>query len=472
MNKKLLILIVASATLSATAQPTVNIVPFATGFNNGISEIAHAGDNRLFVAEQLGSIYSIDSTGSVNPTKFLDILNKVTPTSFSLGNEQGLLGLAFSPNYATDGYFYVNYTNKTGNGNSVIARYQVSANPDVADANSEQILMTIYQPFNNHNGGSLKFGSDGFLYCAVGDGGSFGDPDNRAQNPDSLLGKILRIDVSGGGAYTIPPSNPFVSGGGAPEIWALGVRNPWRMSFDRLTNDLWIADVGQDIWEEINFQSASSSGGENYGWRCYEANATYNTTGCSPAAAYTAPIHSYTHASTNGCAVTGGYVYRGTAFPDMYGYYFYSDFCNGAIYAISSAQIPSTAGTFTGQNFGTFGENNAGELFIGSQANGTVYRIVSTSTGIADIDSDDSKMLIYPVPNKGNFTVESDFKVAGDALIEIADVTGRIWYSKKHKVHSGINKIPIDFIDGSSGVYSLKILTEQSILKNKFELVK
>jgi len=472
MNKIVLLFICMAAGHILNAQPTVNIVPFATGFNNGISEIVNAGDNRLFVTEQLGSIYIVDPSGNVLPNKFLDILNKVTPTVFSPGAEQGLLGLAFSPNYATDGYFYVNYTNKTGNGNSVIARYQVSANPDVADAASEQILLTIYQPFNNHNGGSLKFGSDGFLYCAVGDGGSSGDPDNRAQNADSLLGKILRIDVAGGGPYSIPASNPFALSGGAPEIWALGVRNPWRMSFDRLTNDLWIADVGQNIWEEINFQSANSAGGENYGWRCYEANANFNTGGCSPAASYTAPIHSYTHASTNGCAVTGGYVYRGTAFPDMYGYYFYSDYCNGAIYAISTAQIPTTAGTFTGQNFVTFGENNVGELFVGSQANGTVYRLVSTFTGIADVASDVSNVSLYPVPNKGTFTCEMDLKYAGEALIEIADAAGRVWYKQNHKVNSGINKIPVSLEGAASGMYTVKIETENGTINKKFEMLK
>ncbi len=472
MNKIALLFLCMSASHLLHAQPTVNIVPFATGFNNGISEIVNAGDNRLFVAEQLGSIYIVDPSGNVLPNKFLDILSKVTPTVFSAGNERGLLGLAFSPNYATDGFFYVNYTNKTGNGNSVIARYQVSANPDVADAASEQILLTIYQPFVNHNGGSLKFGNDGFLYCSVGDGGSGGDPGNRAQNPDSLLGKILRIDVAGGGGYTIPPSNPYAVSGGAPEIWALGVRNPWRISFDRLTNDLWIADVGENIWEEINFQSASSTGGENYGWRCYEANSNYNTNGCSPAASYTAPIHSYTHAATNGCSVTGGYVYRGTAFPDLFGYYFYSDYCNGEIYAISTAQIPTSAGTFTGQNFTTFGENLDGELFVGSQSNGTVYHLVSTSTGIADVYSAELDFSIYPIPNKGSFTCEMDLKYAGEAAIEISDAIGRIWYKQSHKVSAGNNKLPITIQNAAAGIYTMKVETESGMLNKKFEMLK
>lgn len=278
---------------------TIGIVPFATGFNNPI-EIANAGDTRLFIVEQSGVIKVLNSNGTTNATPFLNITSLV-----SCCGERGLLGLAFHPNYATNGFFYVNYTNTAGN--TVIARYSVSSNPDVANTTGT-ILMTINQPFSNHNGGTIKFGPDGYLYIGMGDGGSGGDPGNRAQNINELLGKMLRIDVNSGSPYGIPPTNPYAGATpGADEIWAIGLRNPWKFSFNRLNGDLWIADVGQDQIEEIN-KVSSTAAGLNYGWRCYEGNAAYNTTGCAAMSTMTFPVAQYTHASTGGCSITGGYV--------------------------------------------------------------------------------------------------------------------------------------------------------------------
>ncbi len=472
MKIKFTLLVVALLnSISVIAQPTVNIVPFATGFNQGVCDIANAGDSRLFVVQQLGYISVVDSAGNVSPNYFLNIHNKVTPSVFSPGSEQGLLGLAFSPNYATDGFFYVNYTNKTGQGNSVIARYHVSSNPDSADAASEQILLTIPQPYSNHNGGCLKFGNDGYLYCGFGDGGASGDPENRAQNTDSLLGKILRIDVSGGAGYTIPPTNPFAVSGGAPEIWAYGVRNPWRFSFDRLTHDLWIGDVGQNTYEEIDFQSASSSGGENYGWRCYEGNTPFNTIGCLPVGSYVPPVHVYSHTAANGCSVTGGFVYRGSDYPDLSGYYFYSDYCAGKIYALSSTFTPSIAGTFAGQNFVTFGENADGEIYVASQSNGTVYKMVSTLVSVNEVAFESGNISLYPNPNNGEFTCELNLKKDTKATITITDITGRLLSETQITLAAGKTLVPLNVSNSSKGVYLIKIQTESGTINKKFEIL-
>jgi glucose/arabinose dehydrogenase len=349
----------------------VQLVPIATGLLKPVG-ITHAGDGsgRVFITLQDGRIIIWNGT-QVLPTPFLDI----DPIVNSTGTEQGLLGLAFHPDYESNGYFYVNYTDTTG-GDTVIARYSVSAaNPNVANPASAQVLMEVDQPFANHNGGQLQFGPDGYLYIGLGDGGSAGDPGNRAQDTTELLGKILRIDVDagfglppdcGGAHYTIPLGNPFVNGpgGDCDEIWQLGLRNPWRFSFDRLTGDLFIADVGQDVWEEINRQPAGSGGGENWGWRCYEGNHPYNPQGCGPLGDYDGPILEYSH--NLGCAVIGGYVYRGAALPPVaQGAFFYGDYCSGRIWGARqqpggnwvTVQLKDTQ-----YSLSSFGETEAGEL--------------------------------------------------------------------------------------------------------------
>jgi glucose/arabinose dehydrogenase len=355
----------------------ITFVQFANGFTNPL-ELTNAGDKRIFVVEQAGRIIIVDSAGVKKATPFLNIQSRVLS-----GGERGLLGLAFSPDYVSSGFFYVNYTRQT-DGFTRISRFSVSReNPDSAVANSEQILLTIRQPFSNHNGGSLKFGPDGFLYVGMGDGGSGGDPGNRAQNLDSLLGKMLRIDVNDGGStYSIPASNPFVGIAGRDEIWEYGFRNPWKFSFDKLTGDLWIADVGQDSYEEINFQDHNSTGGENYGWRCYEGNHTYNTTGCGNISNYKFPVLEISQAATSACSVIGGYVYRGAEYSDMFGKYYFTDECNPNIKTLtpngSGGYALTNLGTLGGNTLVSFGEDLWGELYAVAYG-GTIYKIKGTT---------------------------------------------------------------------------------------------
>jgi glucose/arabinose dehydrogenase len=313
----------------APGVPKIKVEPIVTGLANPVA-ITHSGDGsgRLFIVLQTGQILVYDGS-QVLPVPFLDI-----STLVSTGGERGLLSVAFHPNYATNGLFYVNYTDTQGD--TVIAQYTVSDDPNIADPDSAAILLTIAQPFSNHNGGQLQFGPDGYLYIGVGDGGSAGDPDDNAQNLGTLLGKMLRIDVDSGVPYTIPPDNPFVGDPEArDEIWAFGLRNPWRFSFDRLTGDLFIGDVGQDSWEEVNFQTATSSGGENYGWRLMEGNQCFNPpTDCNDGT-LTLPILEYNHSL--GCSITGGYRYRGTQIPQLEGTYVVGDFCSGRIWGANDA---------------------------------------------------------------------------------------------------------------------------------------
>ena len=346
--------------------------------------ITHAGDGsgRLFITLQDGQIVIYNGT-QILPTPFLDISSLV-----SCCGERGLLSVAFHPNYVNNGFVYVNYTDN--NGNTVIARYTVSANPNIANPSSAFILLTIQQPFSNHNGGQLQFGPDGYLYIGMGDGGSGGDPQDNAQNLGTLLGKMLRINVNGDDFptdpnrnYSIPSDNPFVGITGLDEIWALGFRNPWRFSFDLLTDDLFIGDVGQNNFEEIDFQPASSNGGENYGWRCYEGNSAFNTSGCSPASNYEFPIFEYSHAE--GCSVTGGYRYRGNDFPGLFGIYFSGDFCSGKIWGTTQNGSSWTTNQLldTSLSISSYGEDETGEIYLAhySSPDGAIYHIVSAGGG-------------------------------------------------------------------------------------------
>jgi uncharacterized repeat protein (TIGR01451 family) len=348
--------------------------------------ITHANDGsgRLFVVEQPGRIRIIKN-GALLATSFLDIGTRITS-----GGESGLLGLAFPPGFSTKQYFYIFYTNLSGD--LVIARYRVSAaSADVADANSEQIVLTIPHPTNeNHNGGQLAFSArDGFLYIGVGDGGAGNDPPNNAQNPNVLLGKILRIDVETGSpaTYTIPASNPFATSTSVRrEIWALGMRNPWRFSFDRSTNDLYVADVGQNAIEEVNFQPAASAGGENYGWRVFEGTrcTNLNPPACT-AGGFTPPVVEYPHSL--GCSVTGGYVYRGASFARMQGLYFYGDFCSGRIWGMrqETGIWQTTELLDTTLNISTFGEDEAGNLYVADYTTGTIYNVADDVPREADL---------------------------------------------------------------------------------------
>lgn len=366
-----------------SAPPPELELQMVTDFFNDPVIIANAGDgsNRLFIGDKDGRIW-IWTGSQVLANPFLDIRSQVQ----SSASEQGLLGLAFHPQYSVNGYFYVYYSTPDPPGPpdvdhlSVVSRFSVSgANANLADPASEVVVLTQNQPNWNHNGGNLAFGPDGYLYIALGDGGGAGDTPNNGQNPETLLGSILRIDVDGGPPYAAPPDNPFVGGPGADEIWAWGLRNPWRFSFDRSTGDLFIGDVGQGNWEEIDFQPAASEGGENYGWRCYEGNHAYNTSGCGPPTDYVFPILEYSHGQ--GCSVTGGYRYRGADFPNLVGYYLYADYCSGTIWgATDDGGWSTTPLLATGHSISTFGEDESGELYLADRGGArAIYRIVDNS---------------------------------------------------------------------------------------------
>ncbi|MCX6315903.1 MAG: PQQ-dependent sugar dehydrogenase [Bacteroidetes bacterium] len=370
-----------STGISATAQPVLGFSGFITTGLSSPVDITNAGDgtNRLFIVQQTGQI-RIYSGGSLLPTPFLNI-----STIISTGGERGLLSLAFHPDYENNRYFFVYYTNLSGA--ITIARYQTQAgNPNQADAASGVVLLTIPKPFSNHNGGDLNFGPEGYLYFGTGDGGSGGDPNNYSQNGLSLLGKMIRMDVSNFSTppyYFIPADNPYTSDPLVDDhIWALGLRNPWRWSFDRTTGDMWIADVGQGSWEEVNFRSAGTTGGVNYGWRCYEGNVAYNTAGCLPQSSYISPIFVYPHVfATGGFSITGGFVYRGAEYPSLQGYYICADYVSGNVWLIN----PNGSGGWVTRrqaglpgNIAAFGEAEDGTLYAVSLS-GSVYKVDVTA---------------------------------------------------------------------------------------------
>jgi uncharacterized repeat protein (TIGR01451 family) len=364
--------------VAGDVQITVDEV-VASGFGNPI-QVTHAGDgsNRLFIVEQTGQIHIVKQR-AVLPTAFLDLSDLIT-----YGGERGLLGLAFHPNYRDNGHFYVNYT-RAGDGATVIARYSVSAsNPDAGDPGSAFVLLTIDQPYGNHNGGQLLFSPfDGCLYVGMGDGGSGGDPLNNGQDIHTFLGAMLRLDVDHGMPYAIPPGNPYVLTDGLDEIWAIGLRNPWRFSFDRETGDLYIGDVGQNLWEEIDYHAAGTPGGVNFGWRCKEGTHDYSFSGDCLTAELTDPIAEYSHAE--GRSVTGGFVYRGLAYPALDGTYFYADYVEGKIWSLhKTGSSPDTWSTpalelDTGLNISAFGEDEDGEIYVVDRTGGAIRRLADVN---------------------------------------------------------------------------------------------
>ena len=369
----------APATAPPPTSDTLQLVPVVTsGLSSPVYLTAPTGDTaRLFVVEQPGRIRVVQH-GVLLGTPFLDITGRVL-----YGGEEGLLSVAFHPLSATNHFFYVDYTRRNAAGDTVytmIERYTVSADSNVADSATHKLILQITQPqpvtnYPNHKGGLVMFGPDGMLYIGMGDGGSGGDPENRAQNPDSLLGKLLRIDVDGGDPYAIPTGNPFRNGGGAPEIWAVGLRNPWRFAFDRSAGLLYIGDVGQGAWEEVDVEPASQ-GGLNYGWRIMEGAHCYSATNCS-SAGLVLPALEYDH--SNGCSIIGGFVYRGTKAPTLVGQYFYSDYCSGWLRSFSYVNGAVAAQTgwslnVTLGNVLSLGEDSAGELYV-LTAGGGIYRI-------------------------------------------------------------------------------------------------
>lgn len=406
-----------SSPLFLYSQPKIQLQDHATGFIRPV-DIAHCGDSRLFVVEQRGYIWILDSLGNRLQDTFLNIDARVR----SAGNEQGLLGLAFPPNYADSGYFFVYYTRETDGDNRLSRFTRDSLNPNKADPNSELILFTQDDPYNNHNGGCIKFGPDGYLYVGLGDGGSGGDPQGNGQKKNILLGKILRLDVSNSSAaqpYAIPSGNPFVDDPEyLPEIWSLGWRNPWRYSFDRLTGDIWVGDVGQGTYEEIDFEPANSSG-LNYGWRCYEGLHAYNTNGCQDASNYTDPIFEYIHNSGNGCSVTGGFVYRGSKYPDLYGCYLFADYCSGRWWY--TRRKPD--GTFTTSllanlsafQYSSFGEDKNGELYVTLLDAGKIQKIKELCSP-------------FQIAPTNIFSPVCDKSLSGFVFLEATGATGNVNY--------------------------------------------
>lgn len=425
-------LLIAVVGTNLWAASRIVVAPTASGLRYPV-DINHAADgsNRLFVIEQEGRI-KIIKNGTLENTPFLDISDRV-----QCCGERGLLGVAFHPAYKANGYFYVNYTSQqraglAQEGDTIIARYKVSPeDPDLADPDSESIILVVSQPYSNHNAGKLLFSPiDGYLYIPLGDGGSGGDPGNRAQNPLTMLGKILRIDVDASSPYTIPPDNPYV---GSPdtleEIWALGLRNPWRFSFDRLTGDMYIGDVGQSTWEEIDYQAAAGPGGNNFGWRCREGAHNYNFSTECAALELIDPIAEY--GRNLGYSVTGGFVYRGAKYRALDGLYFFADYGTGRIWTIhklgpNTWSLPNLE-LDTSFSISTFGENEGGEIYFAHRAssNGTIYQIIDICEGdmnddwvVDGIDLAEVAADFIPTACSGNCPNDLN----GDGMVDSQDI--------------------------------------------------
>ena len=367
--------------LTRTTAPDITqfrLEQIATGLPRAL-HVTNAGDgaDRLFLVQQNGVIRVMDAERAVLEQPFLDVSGVISADALGNGyTERGLLGLAFHPNYAENGTFFINYTEANSH-DSIVARYQVSVDaPNIADATSAVEVLRVSQPFGNHNGGHIAFGPDGFLYISLGDGGSQGDPMNNGQQTVTLLGSILRIDVDSGEPYAIPADNPFADGvNGAPEVWAYGLRNVWRFSFDPLTGDMYMGDVGQNRWEEVNFQPAGV-GGVNYGWNVFEASTPYS--GAVAPANATLPVVEYQHVSGH-CSVTAGHLYRGEAVPTLQRAFVYGDFCSGQLWTVyrdGSGNWVDTPLIDTNYTISSFGIDEAGEMYL-VDYNGTIYQFVA-----------------------------------------------------------------------------------------------
>ena len=444
-------------------------------------QYAPDGTDRLFVLEQSGIIKVFENNGNTTTVKtFLDITDRVTS-----GGETGLLGLAFHPDYANNGYFYVDYTTPSPL-RTHVSRFQVTSNPDSADKSSELVLLEVNQPFSNHNGGRVSFGPDGYLYIGLGDGGSGGDPNDNAQNKTVLLGKILRIDVDNPAPplnYGIPPDNPFAGNtqGWREEIYSFGLRNPWRFSFDPVTNWLWCGDVGQNAWEEID---TITSGG-NYGWRCYEGNHEYNMTGCT-GTDYLFPIWEYSHSGGN-CSITGGFIYRGMRRPELTGNYIYADYCSAKVWDLdySGVNLTNNLVNTASASVLSFGVDMNNELYI-LCSNGKIYEFQpavdaptdliagSGGSGTVDlswIDNSDNETG-FRIQRKDSTNIFSDVGTVGAGITTFTDNVGSIAtytyrviayndtavsnYSNETEIM--VTQIPVEMISFSVNVSGNKIL--------------
>jgi glucose/arabinose dehydrogenase len=475
---------------AASAQSSLTRKLVASGMTRPVFVTHAPGDyDRLFILQKQGIIRVVEN-GVLLVTPFMNIDASVGGGTTD-NDERGLLGLAFHPDYQSNGLFYVFYTNNSNNTN--VFEYSVTANPNVADAGSGERVLVITQPQTNHNGGWIGFGPDGYLYIASGDGGGAGDDDaghtagvGNGQDATNLLGCVLRVDVDGDDFpalpntnYAIPSDNPFVADPNEPndpradEIWAFGLRNPWRCAFDRDTDDFWIADVGQGAWEEINFQDATSTGGENYGWRCREGAHNFNTGGDCSQTPFTEPVQEYSHGAGR-CSISGGYVYRGCSMPDFYGKYFYGDYCTGEIWSMRSTGGAATDVVNHDSDIGLagftlvgFGEDALGELYVCDQAGGSVYRIQS-GDGIVGGDCnsngvDDACDLAAGAPDlNGNGMLdecECLGDVNGDMMTNITDLGTLL---------ANFGLTPADLIDGDLNNDDIVNITDLGILLADF----
>jgi glucose/arabinose dehydrogenase len=474
MNKRLLITLLLISVCSSFQAQTIQLTTFASGFANPVDIAFAPSSDVMYVVQQRGRIRMVDVNGIINATDYINLSSLVSQS----GSETGLLGLAFHPNYQNNGYFYVNYTRST-NGSTRISRFSRSAtNPLIGDPTSELVLLEIAQPYSNHNGGCIRFGKDGMLYIGMGDGGSAGDPGNRAQNPTNLLGKMLRINVDGPSAYTIPTSNPYYGQTDTlPEIWAMGMRNPWKFGFDMINGNLWIADVGQNAFEEINMENFGNPGGKNYGWRCYEANTTYNTSGCQSLSNYAFPVAIYSHNNIH-CSVTGGYVYRGASFADLYGKYINTDYCSGYFWQTypnpSGGWITNQLNQFTNRYFSTFGQDHYGEIYVADLLEDKIFKVQSTNNcnpvafvhsenNLSVICSGDSLQLFSPLGN--GFTYQwyyNSAPVGTNSNILYASQPGN--YSVMVTSTPGCTNTSASFTVGVSTTPSVQLTASDSII--------
>jgi glucose/arabinose dehydrogenase len=437
----------------------IKLVPFSGGYSNPVG-IENCGDSRLFIVQQEGEIFICDSTGKRHPAPFLNITDRVL---FD-GSERGLLGLAFDPNYSRNSFFYVYYINKSGN--TQVSRFKTKPDsPNVANPLSEKFILSITQPFTNHKGGCIRFGPDGYLYIGTGDGGSGGDPNNNAQNTQSLLGKMLRIDIhTADGSYKIPPDNPFVdSPNYKHEIWALGLRNPWRWSFDALNGKMFIADVGQDAWEEVDVQ-VNESGGHNYGWRCYEGKHAYNTTGCKPQKEYTSPKYEYPHSTSTGdCSIVGGFVYRGSKYPSLYGDYFFTDYCSGlfrALFADGGQGRVKIVHNGADNSYSSFGVDKNNEMYVCNEVLGKIYHITDTASQLnfsSDKTAEQNILSFSPNPSRGNINLSYTSLNASQVSIRITSILGQQVYTASKTVNAGNNSWNI-MVNIPKGDYYLSVI--------------
>lgn len=466
MNSALRLFLMLVALFFTTQQGTGQLIELEL-VNNEVespTDIVFTPDGTMYVVQREGTVRTLDSNGDLNSTVFLDLSDEVT----TFGTEQGLLGMTFHPDYPDSNYFYVNYT--VSPGITHISRFTVDLQNETAIKDSEKLLLTQEQPYANHNAGDLCFGPDGMLYFALGDGGGFEDPDDYGQEKSTFLSKVMRLDVDNGDPYAIPPDNPFLDNPDiADEVWALGLRNPWRISFDRETGDLWIGDVGQGNREEINRQAASSTGGENYGWSCYEGNLAFKTNDCDSEDAYTFPVWDYEHEG-DVCSVTGGFVYRGSEIPDLVGAYIFGDFCSGQVWALSedSGVWASEELLNTSYSISTFGEDPQGELYLADLA-GAIYRIKSTITTGTRTILPFNQLNVSPNPTNDQVLLQMDVVHQGEYQFQLISMEGRTVQSWNDRVEGSYSKsISLDSL--SQGIYILRIKWQN--LEDSIRIVK